>query len=139
MTELFVDTWGWLELADRKAPRHRMVRGFFESKTVGRFVTTDYVLDETITRLFQRRHFSSGRKFVEGMLAMVRTGHLRLERITPSRFDQAWGLRLRYRDKPGISFTDLTSCAVMREIKLSKILTEDRDFARVNLGFQILP
>ena len=56
---LFVDTWGWLVLEDRKHPAHaetvRIRRRHTDSG--GRLVTTDYVLDEMITRLFSRRPF----------------------------------------------------------------------------------
>ena len=42
--------------------------------------------------------------------------------VTPERFSRAWLLRLRYRDQPRISFTDLTSFVVMRELDLRRRL-----------------
>jgi len=44
-------------------------------------------------------------------------------------------MRLRYRDKPDISFTDLTSFAIMEEENITAVLTNDRHFSQVNLGF----
>lgn len=61
------------------------------------------------------------------------------ERVTPERFERAWKLRVRYRDKTKISFTDLTSFVVMQELRIRHVLTADAHFAKVHLGFHILP
>ena len=101
---LFVDTWGWVVLADDKHPAYAQADLERRSRSgAGRLVTTDYVLDETITRLFARCHFAIARQFTEGILASERAGFLRIERITPERFRAAYQLRLRYTDKPRIS------------------------------------
>jgi uncharacterized protein len=137
---LFVDTWGWLALADSRDPAHEQVVSERRSYTgAGALVTSDYVLDETITRLFSACPFSVARKFCDAILEAASSGLLHLERITPERFDAAYRLRLRYRDKPRISFTDLTSFVVMRELDIRNVLTADRHFAQVHLGFRCLP
>ena len=69
----------------------------------------------------------------------VRTGYLHLDLITPARFELAKALRLRFRDKPRISFTDLTTMVVMQEREIAQILTEDEHFTHVGLGLQIAP
>jgi predicted nucleic acid-binding protein len=61
---------------------------------------------------------------------------LRWERIGSDRFEQARQLFFRYRDKD-LSFTDCTSIAVMRELKLSAVITTDAHFRQV--GFNVLP
>jgi len=48
-------------------------------------------------------------------------------------------LRLTFRDKPDISFTDLTSIAVVQELKITDILTGDRHFVQAGLGFRTHP
>ncbi len=58
---------------------------------------------------------------------------------TCRRFEKAWQMRLRYSDKPDISFTDLTSFVVMEEEKITDVLTNDRHFVQVNLGFAVVP
>ena len=55
-------------------------------------------------------------KYIERVLKMVDEGYLQVERITPERFEKACALQLRYEDNPGISFTDLTSFIIMREL-----------------------
>lgn len=137
---LFVDTWGWLALADDREPGHARATAEFRNHLApGRSVTTDYVLDETFTRLFQRLSYDRAKRFAQRTLDAVSSGFLRLERIDSERFGAAWRLRLRYHDHPGISFTDFTSFVVMRELKIRDVLTADAHFAKVNLGFRRLP
>lgn len=59
--------------------------------------------------------------------------------MTRERLSRAWRLRLRYRDKPRISPTDLTSFVVMRELGLRHALTGDAHFEQVGLNFSKLP
>jgi uncharacterized protein len=102
-------------------------------------ITTDYVLDETITRLFARCDFAIARQFSNTLLKAGESGFLRIERISAERFDAAYELRLRYRDKPEISFTDLTSFVVMRELNVEVVLTGDAHFNQSHLGFRRVP
>src|SRR5437867_2953860 len=99
---LFVYTWGWLVLANDRDPAFRGVSEIRSGATGrrGAWVTTDYVLDETTTRLFAGVPFAEARRFLEGVFDASRQGLLDIEHITPERFSQAWKLRLRYRDKP---------------------------------------
>jgi predicted nucleic acid-binding protein len=59
--------------------------------------------------------------------------------LTTERFQAALELRKRFRDKPDISFTDLTTMAVMRELQITAVVTEDNHFLHVGMGFQRLP
>ena len=138
---LFIDSWGWLALEDSKDPDHDRVSKFYRvfRQSNGRALTTDYVLDETLTLLFRRRLFAEAQRFVEGLLAAAADGYLTIQRITSPRFTRAWQMRLRYNDKRDISFTDLTSFVVMEEENISEVLTNDHHFSQVNLGFTAVP
>ena len=138
---LFVDTWAWLVLANDRDPAFASVsrlRGAAASQASA-WVTTDYVLDETMTRLFAGATFALARRFMEGVFEASNQGLLDIEHVTPERFAQAWRLRLRYRDKPRISFTDLTSFVVMRELGIKHALTADAHFEQVGMGFVRTP
>lgn len=139
--KLFIDTWGWLTLRDKREVRHRETQAFYNGlrDKSGRFVTTDYVLDETFTLLFKRLSFPQAWESLEMIEQAIRDGYLYLERITPEHFEQAKRLRLRFQDKPRISFTDLTSMVVMNELGIADILTEDAHFIQVGMGFQLVP
>jgi len=141
MRAVFVDTWGWLTLADPREPAHEMLLKLRAHHAAEHIVwlTTDYILDETLTRIFQRVHSAEARRFADGLFAAHKAGALAIEFITPERFAAAYRLRVKLEDKPRVSFTDLTSFAVMRELHLTQAITGDGHYEQVNLGFQMLP
>jgi predicted nucleic acid-binding protein len=102
-------------------------------------VTSDYVLDELITRLFRRRPFPGAAEFVEGILLSVARGHYILAPVNELRFARALHLRRKFSDKPRISFTDLTSMAIMQELRVLDVLTADENFLQAGMGFRIHP
>jgi len=138
---VFVDTWGWMALGHRRQPRHVKVQEFYrklrEQQT--RIYTSDYILDELITLLFRRESFTESVRFVDGLFAAIAQGHLLMERVTWERFATAWELRKQFQDKPGISFTDLTSMAIIRDLRISQVLTEDEHFIQAGMGFFRVP
>ena len=138
---VFDDTWGWVELGHRRAPRHDEVRRFYRRlvQQQAPIHTSDYVLDETLTLLFRREVFQEAVRFVEAILSAAEQGRLIIERITSDRFANAWTLRQRFQDKPAISFTDLTSMVVMQELGINDVLTEDEHFDQVGMGFRRVP
>jgi len=136
--KLFVDTWGWLVLEDRKDPRHSAAAQSYKerSKTGGQVITSNFVLDETMTLLFQRRPFEEAWKFSNSLL---RSPLITVESVSDTRFRETLAWRRRFSDKPDISFTDLSSMVIMQELKITEVLTADRHFRQVGLGFQTLP
>jgi len=138
---LFVDTWGWIATHDRREKMHAPAAACIQQRMRrrGRVITSDYVLDETITHLFARRTFSEAWAFVEAVFGGAEQRFIRIERVSAERFEAALELRRRFRDKPGISFTDLTSMAIMQELGISDVLTADRHFEQVGLGFRLYP
>lgn len=138
---LFIDTWGWLTLRDKREPHHAEVNRFYRRyrRRRGMTYTSDYVLDETFTLLFRRLSFSMAQQSLDSIQQAVTAGYLQLEWITPERFEKARELRGKFQDKPLISFTDLTSMVVMEERGITEILTEDDHFFQVGMGFQKVP
>ncbi|MBI4473621.1 MAG: type II toxin-antitoxin system VapC family toxin, partial [Acidobacteria bacterium] len=96
-------------------------------------VTTDFVVDETLTLIRFRLGLHAAERWWE---QIDQSPRLRWERIDSPRFEKARHLFFQYRDK-GFSFTDCTSFAVMREIRLTHAITTDRHFTQ--MGFQVLP
>ena len=140
MAGLFVDTWGWLALRDKGDRRHNeAVAAFDDALATGVLVTTDYVLDETFTLLFRRLVFHKAKESLEFLMAATQEGAISLAPIHTARFREAVKLRVKYKDKPEISFTDFTSMVVMLELEVKRVLTEDRHFAQVGLGFELVP
>lgn len=139
--KLFIDTWGWLTLRDRKESRHQEVKDFYSQfrSQKGIIYTSDYVLDETITLLFRRLSFKTAKGSLATIDKAIKEGYLQVEWVTPERFERAKGLRLKYQDKPKISFTDLTSMVIMKELGFKKIMTGDEHFEYVGMAFQRKP
>jgi predicted nucleic acid-binding protein len=136
-----VDTWGWLAYGHRRDAHHAEVKGLVEACVSNRTPvhTSDYVLDELITLLFRRESYEEAVRFLDGLLVDSARGALQIQRLTTERFHAALELRKRFRDKPDISFTDLTTMAIMRELQIKAVVTEDNHFLHVGMGFQRLP
>ena len=135
MRALFVDTAGWMACADAADPAHEGACGArdaaLEAGTV--LVTTDFVLDETLTLIRMRLSLPAAEAWwrqVEG------SSRVRWERIDEARAEKARHAFFRHADKQ-YSFTDCTSLVVMHELKLKQALTTDRHFAQ--MGFQVVP
>lgn len=135
MKALFVDTAGWVACADGADPAHgRCCEARDCALEAGQtLVTTDYVVDETLTLVRLRLGLSAAERWWQ---QVDRSPRLRWERIDSDRFEKARQLFFQYRDKD-FSFTDCTSFAVMREARLTHALTTDRHFRQA--GFQVLP
>ena len=138
---VFVDAWAWLALSNKKDISHELAKKWYgEIKETGyRMATSDYVLDEVITALFKNVAFGGAIEYIESLFAAIKAKQIKLERITETRFKAAWLLRIKYQDKPDISFTDLTSFVLMQELAINNVFTGDAHFNQVNLGFEIIP
>jgi len=141
MAGLFVDTWGWLALRDKSDRRHREVLALLNQalEQGAPIVTTDYVLDETFTLLFRRLATHLAKASMDFLMAATYDGSVLLMSINAARFSEAVTLRTKFKDKPDISFTDLTSMVTMRELELRRIMTEDHHFVQVGMGFELVP
>lgn len=138
---LFVDTWGWLKIRDRRESGHEEVSSYFQKALQKKrsVYTTDYVLTETLTLLFKRLPFEKAWEGYRKIGSARRNDYLEVQWIGRDRFDRALRLRRRYSDKPDISFTDLTSIIVMHELDLQDVLTGDAHFEQVGMGFRRRP
>lgn len=135
MKALFADTAGWMVCADAADPAHLAAMTARDAwlEIGGLFVTTDYIVDETLTLIRLRLGHAAAEawwKQVDG------SSRIRWESISPARAEKARGLFFRYHDKD-FSFTDCTSFVVMRELKLREALTTDHHFAQ--MGFTLRP
>jgi uncharacterized protein len=135
MKLLFVDTAGWMSAADSADPKHRATSSARDKwlEEGGHLLTTDYVIDETLTLLRIRLGLDAAEEWWH-MLAASR--RVRLEPVDGDRAERARAIFFRYRDK-AFSFTDCTSFAIMRELRLRAALTTDRHFRQA--GFDLVP
>jgi predicted nucleic acid-binding protein len=135
--KLFVDTWGWVAVADRKDAGHDAATKIFQqARRSGGTITSNFVLDETFTHLIKRRPFEDAWHFTS---TVVRSPFIDIQEVTQARFYRTIELRKQFSDKPRISFTDLSSMTIMVELGITDILTADQHFTHVGLGFRALP
>ena len=124
--EVFIDTSGFYALLVRGDDRHRHATDFMREAALRkrRFVTTDYVLDETATLLQARGRTGVVPRFFDSVFG---SRACRVLWMDPERFDRTRALfvgRLGQR----WSFTDCLSFVVMKELRLREALTKDTHF-----------
>lgn len=139
--KLFIDTWGWLTLRDQNESQHKVVQEYYQTldDKQSELITSDYVLDETYTLLFRRLPFTKAAESMRLLDEAIDLGEVQLEYINARRFKRAEEIRIRFQDKPKISFTDLTSMVIMSELEIQSILTEDKHFGHVGMNFKLVP
>ncbi|MYE50243.1 MAG: type II toxin-antitoxin system VapC family toxin [Gammaproteobacteria bacterium] len=132
---LFVDTAGWMALADAGDHAHANARQVRDAllHDGGVLITTDYVADETLTLIRMRLGLRAAAQWWAQVDASTR---IRWEWIDPTRAEKARAWFFGWADKT-FSFTDCTSFVVMDELGLKKALTTDRHFRQA--GFESLP
>ena len=135
MKRLFVDTAGWVAVADVKDPLHQKSVQFrdnaLERGTI--LVTSNYILDETLTLIRMRLGIDAAQKWWELISESPRCN---VEWVTPERTQKTIYFFFRWRDQT-FSFTDCTSFILMRELGIENVLTGDRHF--ITAGFNIHP
>ena len=132
---IFVDTSAWFALNNRKDEHHQQARAFVQNlkEVQVLFLTTDYVVDETLTLL---RLKVSHKEAVEFLRLFSRSRQVVREQVTPDQLKRAEEIFAKYRDKSW-SFTDCVSFAFMEDRNLKDAFTFDTNFAQ--FGMRALP
>lgn len=130
MRPAFVDTSAWYALVDERDPNHDNAVAL--TAVPGRpLITTNWVFGEVLT--LTRSRLGHGVAVALGARLLNRPG-LRIVRVRPQDEQHAWRLFQRYGDKD-FSFTDCTSFAVMRRMRISHAHAFDRHFQQ--MGFRV--
>lgn len=134
MQGLFVDTAAWIGLEVVNDVHHSAADAFRQGpgKTY-RWVTTNWVLWETVTWLRRRSSHVAAVRFGERLLV---SSKLAIVTITPQLEMSAWEIFRRYQDKD-FSMVDCGSFAVMKAWGLNTVFTFDEHFRQA--GFRVLP
>ena len=133
---IFVDTSAWVAISDARDGNHVRALGLQRellSGKSGRLITTDFVLDETLTLIRKRSGADPVRRFLDGLEASASVQQIW---ITPEHYRAARGLFLDQGQRFW-SFTDCTSFVVMREFGISQAFSFDKDFREA--GFDTRP
>jgi predicted nucleic acid-binding protein len=135
---IFVDTSAFLALINEKDNNHIAARTFLEGIKNGKvrvkkIITSDYIIDETLTRIRYAVGHKEAVKWGKDILASKV-----VEKVDVGKeiFELAWELFETYEDKK-LSFTDCTSFALMKKRSIEKVFSFDGDFE--NVGFFLMP
>lgn len=129
-----MDTSAFVALEDRSDGKHDEARRFFESlRPADRLHTSNYVVDETVTRLRYTAGHGAAVAFAEAVLA----SRLFTIHYVDSQLEAAAVKILkRFKDKK-LSFTDCTTMALLETAGLDAVFAFDEDF--VAAGFRVVP
>lgn len=134
--KIFIDTGAFIALTDADDENHQAAVTFYRGSKErgGRFLTTNFVVCETMNYL---RAKVSQRVAVFFRENLKKSGLIETIQVTPSVEDEAFIIFKRYSDKD-FSFTDCTSFAVMRSLKLKSAFAFDKHFEQLE-GINRLP
>jgi predicted nucleic acid-binding protein len=133
---IFVDTSAWYAVEVEDDVNHEAACKFLAEIASGKHgvsITTDYVLDETLTLLRSRRDLVSASCFID---KIRKSKSVRVFWIDESLFEKALDV-FRKSERKSWSFTDCTSFALMRDLSVSEAFTFDTHFKEAT--FQALP
>jgi predicted nucleic acid-binding protein len=123
---IFVDTSAWFAAYVPTDPQHQAVSRRLRSET-GPVITTDFVVDETMTLLLARRERQRAVNFGRDLLEQ---GVARLEILTLADLVNAYTVFCRYDDKAW-SFTDCTSFVLMQRLRIVEAVALDDHFRQM--------
>jgi predicted nucleic acid-binding protein len=132
--EAFIDTSAYYAVLDRNDQWHEQCKERFEklARAGAKFVTTDYILDETASLLQARGLGYLASPWLETLSTKK---SLAIIWMNQTRFDEVRQFFAKHSDKDW-SFTDCFSFVVMRERGIQKALTNDHHFRQA--GFEPL-
>jgi len=124
--EVFIDTSGFFALLNVNDRHHRQAARIMAAAATDqqRFVTTDYILDETTTLLGARGLQHLRGEFLDDILRSRACG---VEWMNASRFDATLSYLKKHGDQKW-SFTDCFGFTLMQELGLDRALTTDHHY-----------
>ena len=119
---IFVDSGAWIALVSQRDQHYNDAVTIFNDLIQQRtqLLTTDYVIDETATRLRYKVNHSIAVQFLNLIESSKVTGRLTVTEIDSALFQEAERLFRQY-DTTRLSFTDCTSFAVCQQFDRSPL------------------
>jgi predicted nucleic acid-binding protein len=135
---IFVDTSAFLAIVNEKDNNHIAAKTFLEGIKNGKvkvkkIITSDYIIDETLTRI---RYSVGHKEAVKWGKDILASRVVEKMEVGKEIFELAWEIFETYEDKK-LSFTDCTSFALMKKRNVEKVFSFDKDFE--NMGFSLMP
>ena len=135
---VFVDTGGWIAVAVG-TDDHHTIAAFCYRDLLARnmpLITSDYVLDETITRVRYDVGHRQAVEFLELIEEAEKLGFLRIMHVDEDVLEAARDLFKRYSDQV-FSFTDCTSFVLCQNERIQTAFAFDHHFSI--FGLTVIP
>ena len=129
----FVDTGAWAAFLVRQDPFHLHALKWMQANREP-LITSDYILDEVLTLLKTRFSYELSIQAGEALWGEQFSAVIYL---TSSDIREAWRIFRAHADK-GWSFTDCTSNAIMRRLRISRAFSFDKYFSQMS-GIRRVP
>lgn len=110
-------------------------KNFVKQKT--RLFTSNYILQETITRIIYNAGIRTAKTFADGFSKLEKDGLVKVIWIDRSLHDLSLEYLYKYRDHP-FSFIDASIIAIVKHLKLEKIYTTDSQLRQTGLDVVVL-
>lgn len=134
MKPVFVDTSALIALGNPRDQYHKSAhQAVLKLGDVDLFVTSDFVIDETVTNLSK----SHGARNAIGFIRAIMASRLyRVYYVDAAMLATSLDFLSKYADK-GISCTDATTLAFVRTQKIPRVFSFDVHFKK--LGLKVIP
>lgn len=132
---IFVDTGAWIAILNPNDQYHREAIAIYNNlrDQETRLLTTDYVIDESVTRLRYDTNHSVAVAFLEFIGNAEIVGGLTVLAIDKDLFEKAKALFRQY-DSARLSFTDCTSFVVCHENNIREAFAFDQHFSMMGIN-----
>ena len=132
--QLFIDTGAWIALEVANDQNHSAATSFFRSRGYRyRWVTTNWILSETVTWLRRRTTHRAAVNLADRLRSSQLVTILRVDAEHEAR---AWDIFASYDDRD-FSYVDCTSFAIMEAAGMFTAFAFDKHFRQ--FGFDMLP
>ena len=125
---VFIDTGAWFDMLVPWAANHRQAIAYLGSSS-GRFITTDYVVDELLTLLRVRGEYVAAKRFIDETIGAP---ELSLVHIDAGLFRRGLEVFRAFADKQW-SFTDCVSYAVIEAYRIETAFAFDHHFRQFGI------
>lgn len=133
-TKIFVDTSAWIENLMNGEIQHKAVADYIDKEVSlgSKFFTSDYVLDETFTRLLTIQRFKTAQLFRNYIKLAEQQRNLLVLWTDETVFNKAWDYFKKFSEHK-LSFTDATIYTFVKDLKIDEVLSLDQGFKKVGL------
>jgi len=134
--KIFIDTGAFIALTDADDDNHTAAGNYYKDSIEKgtKFIATNFVICETMNYLRAKISHKVSVIFRENL---KKSGFFEIINITPLLENTAFAIFKQYADKD-FSFTDCTSFAVMKSLKVSRAFAFDKHFGQYD-NFSRLP